>query len=461
MGKNPSNNEKKEIFSLKSIFPQAHEVFSINLESLDKLKDSCLFVLDTNALLVPYKIKQESLDQIEQTFRCLIDANRLIIPGRVAREFAIHRPKQICEIFHHLSQRKKTQKLKIGTYPLLESLENYDKLKSIQKEINQNISEYRKTISLLLSQIQGWTWNDPVSLIYNQIFSKEVIEDPEFDPKKIEEDLKRRIQHRIPPGYKDSSKPDKGVGDLLIWYTILEIGKREKKNVVFVSGDVKADWWHQSDNNPIYPRYELVEEFRNHSGGFNFHIVQFSEFLDLVGVPGKVIDEVRRAEITVSGIAVSDLAIMKTVEGMKAEESVYRWYNKKISDARSIISDIPPFSFIIEHSDGYIEGVIVKYLNATITASLNLQDVIEKIFLNFISLDTSIANRYTLIFTTSSEEDIKRVHFLFKSLKSEKTQKEEYAEWLRWPSISPRFSFIFGVRDEDSNFYPHFDDSYD
>ncbi|MEZ8877446.1 hypothetical protein [Vibrio alginolyticus] len=27
---------------------------------------------------------------------------------------------------------------------------------------------------------------------------------------------------------------------------------------MFVSGDEKADWWHQSGKKPLYPRFELV-----------------------------------------------------------------------------------------------------------------------------------------------------------------------------------------------------------
>jgi hypothetical protein len=89
--------------------------------------------------------------------------------------------------------------------------------------------------------------------------------------------------NHIPPGYKDEGKEQNAIGDYLIWLTILDIGKSKQLPVLFVSGDEKSDWYHQSESQALYPRYELVDEYRRASGGHQFHMVNFSGFLDLFG----------------------------------------------------------------------------------------------------------------------------------------------------------------------------------
>jgi hypothetical protein len=108
----------------------------------------------------------------------------------------------------------------------------------------------------------------------------------------IKADLSSRVVHSIPPGYKDADKEDGGIGDLLIWYSILEMGQKGK-DVIFVSNEGrKGDWRYRSDNRTLYPRYELVDEFRRASGGRSFHMLEFSSFLRLFDVKESVIKEV-------------------------------------------------------------------------------------------------------------------------------------------------------------------------
>jgi hypothetical protein len=49
-----------------------------------------------------------------------------------------------------------------------------------------------------------------------------------------------RFANQIPPGYKDAGKADEGIGDYLIWETILEIGRTRKASVIFVTGGEKV-----------------------------------------------------------------------------------------------------------------------------------------------------------------------------------------------------------------------------
>jgi len=290
-----------DIFIANSIFPDAESVFATYIKPLEEIKNTALVVLDTNALLVPYSIGTNSLSQIKETYEKLVETKQLLVPGQVAREFAKNRTKPILDVFQQLNQKqnnanKALSSLQKGKYPLLESLNDYQETIRIEKEIDKLLNNYKKSISNVLNHIRSWTWNDPVSLLYSELFTKEVIFDLPLEQEELQEELSRRQLHKIPPGYKDSTKDDSGIGDLLIWFTILEVGKLRKKDVIFVSSDQKPDWWYNIEKQALYPRYELADEFRRESHGFSLHIIPFSRFLNLYGASESIVEEVREEE---------------------------------------------------------------------------------------------------------------------------------------------------------------------
>lgn len=309
----PEDNRKKpesefDIFIANSTYPEAASIFTHTLRPLDEIKNDCFVVIDTNALLVPYSIGKESLEQIQRTYRKLVDEKRLLIPGQVAREFARNRANKISELFQQLSRKRSNiQQLQKGKYPLLEAFEEYQDSVRLESEIDKLLQQYRETLGKVLSHIRSWTWNDPVSVLYSKLFTQDVVFDISLDQEFLRSDLNQRQLHSIPPGYKDAAKDDKGVGDLLIWHTILEIGKTHNRSVIFISGEEKSDWWHKSETQALYPRYELIDEFRRSSNGQSFYIIAFSQFLNLYGASEKVVEEVRQEEYLAkqSGLQIS------------------------------------------------------------------------------------------------------------------------------------------------------------
>jgi PIN like domain len=73
----------------------------------------------------------------------------------------------------------------------------------------------------------------------------------------------RRVTEREPPGYMDKNK-DEGaaVGDYLVWEQVLVEAEGRKCDVVFVTADVKEDWWRREAGELRGPRLELVDELR-------------------------------------------------------------------------------------------------------------------------------------------------------------------------------------------------------
>ena len=43
----------------------------------------------------------------------------------------------------------------------------------------------------------------------------------------------------MPPGYKDGRKEDEGIGDFLIWKSLLKFGEEKKLDLAFVTGEEK------------------------------------------------------------------------------------------------------------------------------------------------------------------------------------------------------------------------------
>lgn len=320
----------KDIFIINKIFPNAKDIFTISGKSTSEIKNDCLFVFDTNSLILPYTTSSESLDEIKKVYTKIIQEKRFFIPGQVAREFARIRPEKIKEVFQQLTKsRNSIPVLGIGKYPLLNGINDYDELFEKEKEINSLVKNYAKQLGKVIEHVKEWSWNDPVSQLYKSLFNDEVIYDIELDEEKITAQLNYRYENRIPPGYEDKNKEDGGIGDLLIWFTILQLAERHKKDIVFVSGDEKKDWFYQVDKQSLYPKFELITEFRTKAPDKSFSIIKLSELLILFDADKSVVDEVKHEE---DEQLIHDIIKNNTFTSQyqEAESLVYQWIIKNI-----------------------------------------------------------------------------------------------------------------------------------
>ena len=323
-----SNN--KDIFINNKIFTDAGEVFRTSGKKPIDIKDDCLFVFDTNTLVLPFTTSSESLDEIKKVYTKLINEKRMFIPGQVAREFAKTRPEKIKEVFQQLTLRRNSiPKLNIGKYPLLNGIKEYDELFAKEDEINSQVKEYVKQLGKVIEHVKEWSWNDPVSELYRSLFSDDVIYDITLEEEKIKKELEYRYENKIPPGYEDKNKGDGGIGDLLIWFTILELAEKFKKDIIFISGDEKKDWFYQVDKQSLYPKFELITEFRSKAIGKSFGIIKLSELLSLFDADKNVINEVKQEE---DEQMIHDIMSNRefALQYQEAESLVYSWIAKNM-----------------------------------------------------------------------------------------------------------------------------------
>lgn len=368
------SKDEFDIFHHNKTYPKANNIFTTELPNIESIKDNCVFVLDTNALLVPFSTGSESLEEIAKIFSILKNDNRLKIPDQVAREFADNRPKKIGEMFHALnSKRNGINDHKIGSYPLLEGLLEYGEILELEKQLQELTAKYRKSIGKVVDTIRNWSWDDPVSVIYRKLFTPEIVHELTFDPKEVEKDLHYRYLHKIPPGYKDDGKEDSGIGDFLIWLSILDIGKT-KRNVVFVSGDVKPDWYHKSSKEALYPRFELLTEFNIISENHSFHMIRLSELLKLMGAKAEVVSEVIIEE------NIEQIRVPSPPHAI-AEVAVYQNYQARwgaVSFQKK--GDINDFDFTYFDGSGIEYAVeVIALRESTAAAKFVIQDRIRRI----------------------------------------------------------------------------------
>lgn len=374
------DNKKLNIFYRQSLYPDAEGIFAFRPKSLLEIKDDCFVVLDTNSLLVPYTTGKDSLEQIEKIYRGLVDAKRLIVPGQVAREFAEHRVTKLKELYQQISRKRAS--IDLGSYPLLGSLNEYQKALELERNLSDPLRAYNKAINEILDVVSGWYWDDPVSRLYGELFANNVVLDPSFDEDEIKQRIEKDILHKLPPGYKDARKEDEGIGDLLIWQTILEVGKANQQSIIFVSLDQKADWWSQSEGRPLYPRFELIDEFRRLSVGQSFHAIKFSNFLDLYGASKEVVEEVRKEERQVSPFH-AEHGASSSYEAYVAQNAVYDWLSYSYQNCTILHNEASFPDYVVVDQEGKKMAVEVKYFREAHIAVRRFKEFASYLIKNF------------------------------------------------------------------------------
>jgi len=272
----------EKLSELYEIFPEPKSILEPDAATLEEAVKTGLVVLDTNTLLLPYGVTEDSLEDIKKVYKNLSSEKRLYVPAHVIREFAMNRGSKFSSMLNYFSQIQSqiaSKKIQIDRYPFLSTESEYKRVFELAKEIEDKKKDLNSQFSLLLEKIKVFSRNDHVSAVYSEIFSQEIIKDPAISKKDLETDLKRRNEFNIPPGYKDKGKDINAGGDLIVWHTILEIGRTEKKDLVLVSQEGKTDWYYAIAGKPFQPRFELVDEYKRASGGRSFFIISLPEFL--------------------------------------------------------------------------------------------------------------------------------------------------------------------------------------
>lgn len=259
---------------------------------------SALVVLDTNVLLAPYRSSSEALDAIVETYTALKKESRLVVPAQVAREFARNRPALLTQLQKTIQDaRGVSVNGKLEPLPILSAAQEYQDASRELQVASQALRRFRELIEKLSVRIASWEHDDPVLQAYRPILEASVVRDLAEPDAGLHAIKKARFESGLPPGNKDANKEDGGLGDVAIWLTILELGKALNRDLVFITEERKADWFHKYGEHRLFPRYELVEEYAHASNGRAFGILSLSTLLKRMGARDEVVAEVRRQEV--------------------------------------------------------------------------------------------------------------------------------------------------------------------
>lgn len=294
-----SNSGDFDHFLLGRLFPEPHNVFQPTA-AVDPSSANVVVALDTNALLLPYQLGKSNLASLAKVYAKLAGENRLFLPEQVAREFIKNRDRKLADMVQAVEDRtSRLAGLDVDVSSLLlEGFADREALIKAAVDHEEAAKAYLSQLRALAKQMKAWRGDDPVSAIYAATFGKEHLINPGVPNEQVMEELHYGLLHQVPPGYKDASKDDQGIGDVIVWLSLLNLGKTSGKDLVFVTGEQKADWFVRAGKQPLYPRPELIDAYRRASGGRSLRLSSLHDLLRDMEAPDSLVDDVQIAETT-------------------------------------------------------------------------------------------------------------------------------------------------------------------
>lgn len=243
---------------------------------------SAIFVPDANILLHCVRHPKQVRDELLRLFEVLGDS--LWIPYQVGLEFhrnrldversALDAYDQIIKDCEKSMDQARDKLRQLRAHPTID----------IERELvalDMHMSDFRKRIEA--SRNQHPTEDLPAvidrlnTLLNGKVGAKWAAD----DLTRLKKDGETRYGKQVPPGYLDAKKDGdeyRKYGDLIIWRDMIAKSKDDERPIVFITDDVKEDWWWIHKGKKIGPRPELIEEFSAESGQ-DFHMYEFSNFI--------------------------------------------------------------------------------------------------------------------------------------------------------------------------------------
>lgn len=287
------------------------EYYTYSEEELRNIWEKGIIVLDTNALLYLYRCTNDTRKEfisILQKYK-----EQLWMPYQVALEYHRNRKNVISKANRDYKSLNKTvddafnsllSKLSIDSFPLGINRE------AIKKCIDGCKKKVEKEVNLGWNSYPDFSKVDEVLDNITSLYENRVGDDfSSVQLKEIYAEGKHRYNNKIPPGYCDQKEKGKNnsdtgelfderrlYGDLLIWKAVIEKAHTEHKHIVFVTNDLKEDWWEKIDGKHT-PRVELIREFI-HLTDQKIKLYSFKHFMQYAGIEDtetgkKAIDEIK------------------------------------------------------------------------------------------------------------------------------------------------------------------------
>lgn len=278
---------------MRDVFPEYF--VNKNIIDFNKLDKSVLVVLDTNILLDFYRGSKKLRGELKKSLQKV--SNNLWLPYQVGFEF--NRNRKL--IIHGLAKERQYFSENLSN-KLLDAIKEDTKIFSnknilFEELIEENNVEFKKINEVIESSLKTISENfnssdaeDQLSFI-EDIFSGKIANNDTYAYNDWEKEAKERYEIKRPPGYEDLKQKKEeyyfikgervcaAYGDYFLWKELLLKAKEDKiKEVVFVTKDIKEDWFYETKGMKIGARVELIEEMLKESDA-KFRIYTSSSFL--------------------------------------------------------------------------------------------------------------------------------------------------------------------------------------
>ena len=269
---------------MRKAFPEFYKLSSHDLERMSK---KAVIAFDASYLLDLYRFSDATAQMMFSIMAAL--SEQIWLPHQCAFEFHKNRLRVLGALrSKHADLLKRVEKdgdslIKMieegcSKHPLLDGSKISAPIRGALSKVLLGIravSDKHPKASQILE-------DDPIWKKLDQIFRDAVgLPYTEQELRKHEDEGKQRFAKRIPPGFADEKK-EKPYGDYLIWRQLLDHCRLQKRPAIFVTSDVKEDWWLEDRGQKHGVLPELRREFIAVTGQ-EFHLYETTHFLEVYG----------------------------------------------------------------------------------------------------------------------------------------------------------------------------------
>lgn len=333
---------------MKNIFP---EHYPYKNDALSSIWKDAIVVPDTNVLLHLIRYRKQDADILFSIFAKY--KRSLWLPYQIAEEYHQHKNRIIVEIEtaydRYISAVEKTKKAATdefrksltnqGRHPLLDVSEEVEQIETL---LNKEIQRIQNKQNNHPSKKEIQDRCDSIAELFRDQVGPRLSSQ---DSKEFQDKYHERLKAKQPPGFQDYDG-DNIPGDAIIWEEMNEFACDQKRPIIFISDDVKDDWWERHHGQKIGPRPELKREFRVRTGR-DFLIYTFENFLKIAGsdindtTKRRSLDRVKR--MSEERQKEQELRIRKLGEKQerinRIEPRIKR-YERRALELRSMLSDV-------------------------------------------------------------------------------------------------------------------------
>lgn len=260
---------------VKSVFSEWYEPDDDEIASFIK---TGTIALDTNVLNSLYRVNTAQRKQVLEVLTEVAD--RLWIPYQVGLEYQRGRLDRIAD------QGKAYEAVRTAVNGVKKSAETAIRDPEIRQQVTDKVDAFATDMGAFLDGLHTThsiddaqaRHEDPVRKALDKIFVGDRIGACPADLDDRKKRANERIEAKTPPGYKDTNKPDP-TGDCLIWLELLDLGSASTRPILFITDDIKEDWYRKVQGKVVGPLPALRVEWAENSD-VPYHQTTLGSFLE-------------------------------------------------------------------------------------------------------------------------------------------------------------------------------------